>query len=134
MKQCCMCKLDKSLKEFSKNKRKKDNLNSHCKTCHRDYRKRHYQINKSKVLVQVKSRKRRWLNEIRELKNKPCTDCHKKYPYYVMQFDHRPEYKKKFLMAYAWKYSKEKVLAEAKKCDVVCANCHAERTQQRLRD
>lgn len=63
------------------------------------------------------------------LKAKPCADCNKQYPPYVMDFDHRSG--KKFgLAGKAWKPLPE-LLEEAAKCDVVCANCHRERTYQR---
>lgn len=58
-------------------------------------------------------------------------DCGIKYPSYVMQFDHRDPKQKLFKIARdAWKYSVEKIKEEISKCDVVCANCHAERTHQ----
>ena len=67
-----------------------------------------------------------------ELKDKPCADCRKKYPPYVMDFDHREGEEKSFLISkYAGRVSRKRLLAEAAKCDVVCANCHRERTHQR---
>ena len=70
-------------------------------------------------------------NAINAAKAEPCADCGMSYPYYVMQFDHLDD--KKFTIS---KYvrngrSIEDVLAEIAKCDVVCANCHAERTYRR---
>lgn len=66
----------------------------------------------------------------RQAKDRPCTDCGIQYPYYVMHFDHvRGE--KKFNIGAARDYNTEKLLAEIEKCEVVCANCHAERTYQR---
>jgi hypothetical protein len=52
-----------------------------------------------------------------------------------MQFDHRPGTKKLFHIAMfnARKCTREKLLAEIAKCDLVCANCHAIRTQRRGR-
>ncbi len=74
------------------------------------------------------ARRREFFNEI---KNVPCADCGVRYPPYVMQFDHRPGEIKLFTIAKNWQYSKEKILAEIAKCDIVCANCHAERTHSR---
>lgn len=66
------------------------------------------------------------------LKSKPCADCGRSYPPYVMQFDHRdPRQKTKRFRspgAMAARASMEAFLVEIAKCDVVCANCHAERT------
>jgi hypothetical protein len=49
-----------------------------------------------------------------------------------MDFDHRRNEKKKFLLSQIHNATKKKILAEIAKCDVVCANCHRERTFQRL--
>lgn len=40
-----MCKKEKSVVDFSKNKNKKDGLNGHCKKCHSNYRKNRYKEN-----------------------------------------------------------------------------------------
>ena len=68
-----------------------------------------------------------------KLKAAPCLDCEKTYPYYVMDFDHVPERgEKKFeLSTYASKRTYEEIVAEVAKCDVVCSNCHRERSHQR---
>lgn len=66
-------------------------------------------------------------DEIRGLKEIPCADCKKRYPHYVMDFDHRGD--KTFKVSD--RKSKEERLVEAKKCDVVCSNCHRERTHSR---
>jgi hypothetical protein len=70
---------------------------------------------------------------LHQLKDSSCKDCGVCYPPYVMHFDHVPgrgekafDIGKSFYM-----YSVEKLLAEIAKCDLVCANCHAERTHQR---
>ncbi len=66
---------------------------------------------------------------IREQKRKPCADCGVEYPYYVMDFDHRDPNEKSFTIAtYGYRVSEVKLLAELAKCDVVCANCHRERS------
>lgn len=72
---------------------------------------------------------------IREAKSRPCADCSTIYPTYVMQFDHRDPSVKGFNIGVTGPTtSRTRLLAEIAKCDVVCANCHAERThQQHLR-
>ena len=73
---------------------------------------------------------------IRKYKDRPCADCEQTYPFYVMDFDHRPGENKKFKIA-AWlarnaaKTDWSEVEAEIAKCDVVCANCHRIRTHER---
>lgn len=65
-------------------------------------------------------------------KDKPCVDCKKKYPYYVMQFDHIGTDKTGNVGKIARTSGIAAVKAEIAKCEVVCANCHAERSWQRL--
>lgn len=71
---------------------------------------------------------------VHEAKNKPCSDCKIQYPFYIMQFDHvRGE--KLFDIGQhqaqgGWGF--EVLKAEIEKCDVVCSNCHAERTYNRF--
>jgi hypothetical protein len=60
----------------------------------------------------------------------PCVDCGEKDPI-VLEFDHLPQFKK-LGSPYNFK-SLAKVWAEIQKCEVVCANCHARRTYQRLK-
>lgn len=69
---------------------------------------------------------------IRAAKDSPCADCGVRYPYYVMQFDHRDPADKSFNIGQVGPMcSRERLFAELAKCDVVCGNCHAERTHQR---
>jgi hypothetical protein len=67
---------------------------------------------------------------VRERKSVPCMDCGVSYPYYVMDFDHRDPATKEFNISRAvgHGYSLARFVAELDKCDVVCANCHRERT------
>ena len=65
---------------------------------------------------------------IKEQKNKPCMDCGIFYPYYVMDFDHRNPSEKSNNLARMGASPFEEIIAEIAKCDLVCANCHRERT------
>ena len=79
-------------------------------------------------------RRNRNIKLIQEVKSsKPCADCGRRFPYYVMQFDHLPEYDKSFTISEAKTnvVPLEKLKEEIAKCDVVCANCHAIRTYRR---
>ncbi len=70
---------------------------------------------------------------VRNSKCNPCTDCKIKYGYWVMQYDHiNPKNKKDAISDLIKKgVSFEVLLAEIEKCELVCANCHAEREQKR---
>ena len=65
------------------------------------------------------------------VKNVPCMDCGIKYPPYVMQFDH-VRGQKLFNIGLRIDANEVTWTTEIAKCDIVCANCHAERTHQRL--
>ncbi len=80
------------------------------------------------------SRERFLSSLIAYFKSKPCMDCKTQYQPWVMQYDHRPTEDKRFnLSAESRKreFSVLDTINEIKKCDVVCANCHADRTMFR---
>jgi len=61
-----------------------------------------------------------------------CVDCGIKYPYYVLDFDHLTNDNKVDNIAKMVTYLPvEEILREIDKCEVVCANCHRERTFKR---
>ena len=63
--------------------------------------------------------------------SRPCSDCKKSYPYWVMDFDHLGN-KSFTISSYKGSTSSlEKVKLEIEKCDVVCSNCHRIRTWNR---
>ena len=132
MKTCYKCKKEKFLIEFSKNKSRVDGLSSHCKSCHKEMRRKHYVSNKTNILNQVLSRKkelREWVDSLK--KEKPCKDCGKVDLPFLMDFDHIE--KKEFSISKSWMngFSKEKILKEIKKCELVCCRCHRIRTHSR---
>lgn len=86
----------------------------------------------SEHLAKATHRRYREVNRaiIRAAKARPCMDCGVEYPYYVMQFDHLND--KEFNVGHTGPTGgRMRLLQEIEKCDVVCANCHAERTHQR---
>ena len=64
---------------------------------------------------------------IAALKDTPCVDCGRTFHYCQMDFDHVRGVK---IGNVSGMTSKKAILAESLKCDVVCANCHRERTQK----
>lgn len=97
-----------------------------------DFQKSWYLKNKDKVRISSTASKIRKTLQIRKIKETPCADCKIRYPYYVMQFDHREgEIKIAPISIMLLCYAFSKVLDEIKKCDIVCANCHAVRTYKR---
>lgn len=93
-------------------------------------RRKHYVKNKEQYIQRAKSNKERMRNYVRSKKATPCVDCGILYPYYVMQFDHIEE--KRYNIATLVNYNnRDKIDEEISRCEIVCANCHAERTHQR---
>lgn len=105
----------------------------------RDYRREWYHRNKDEQRAIQREKQKERNNGIRayvrELKEaSPCADCNTRYPYYVMQFDHLDSESKIDSVSRLATYSMKKVVEEIAKCELVCANCHAERTHSRRMD
>lgn len=72
---------------------------------------------------------RKYIQDIKT--NATCTDCKEDYPYWILEFDHLED--KLFTISQAGPSSGLKALErEIKKCEIVCANCHRNRTHMRL--
>lgn len=136
-KKCSKCQKSKPLSEFAKNKSKKDGLSVNCRECKSAYNKAHYSGNKGYYVEKAERNKAPLIEAaqkiINEAKSVPCTDCHRSYPPYVMDFDHLDPNEKEFNISairsnvYSIK-GLTRLKAEIAKCEVVCANCHRERT------
>jgi hypothetical protein len=99
----------------------------------REARRKHYRNNKQQYLDRNQNKKEELRNFLRAVKSYPCEDCGVGYPYWIMQFDHRPEEDKLYAPARLHALgSWYKTVEEVMKCDVVCANCHADRTHKRI--
>ena len=122
MKICSKCKQELDEKNF---KRKKDGLQSYCIKCQKEYRKKHYLKNREKYRTKAKKWKkdfRIWWKEYKS--NLYCIKCGMNHPACLV-FHHRdPEEKEDNLARLINNASKERILEEIKKCDVLCANCH----------
>lgn len=96
------------------------------------YLKQHYLDNKQ----YYKDKKKRYALEnfqkLNQYKDQPCMDCGLKYPSYIMDFDHRENKSFNISMRVKTGLSFNRILEEIAKCDLVCSNCHRERTYQRL--
>lgn len=90
----------------------------------------YYASHRAEEIERVTARQRATISWLRELRDVPCFDCGRRFPPHVMDFDHRVPSLKKFALtcSRALLKSREELLLEIAKCDVVCANCHAIRT------
>lgn len=129
---CSKCLIDKTSECFAS--RGNNQLHKQCKECKREAIGKHYQLNKEKYKSRAVKHNKKARNKIRqyirECKNIPCMDCKKSFPHYVMDFDHL--YDKKINVADIVKFcSMRMAKEEISKCEIVCSNCHRERTWQR---
>lgn len=121
----------KPISEFNKHHYR--GYQSECKSCRSVYNKQHYEKNKKSYIERAKKQQERTKEFIRELKNVPCKDCRLFHPYWRMHFDHLDGKQKLFNIANSFhSVSAERLSKEIEKCEVVCANCHADRTHKRL--
>lgn len=106
----------------------------------REYRKTHPQVGRYKTKAYRKKHSewmKGWDMNRRELVNrqkmKPCMDCGVQYNPWVMDFDHREgEIKVDCVGTLFQKHRPLKIIQdEINKCDVVCSNCHRDRTHRR---
>jgi hypothetical protein len=96
------------------------------------YAKKHYIENKKDYLECNKRRRKELKEYIKRLKeNTPCTDCGVNYHHYVMDFDHL-ESKEGLIKVFVSNNNRTGLEKELKKCEIVCSNCHRERTQRRI--
>jgi hypothetical protein len=94
----------------------------------------HYQKNREKYIASVYRGRAKLKAIVLAAKDHPCVDCRRRFPPYIMDFDHREGEQKLFNISnfqhYGW-VTAPVLLAEIAKCDLICSNCHRERTHQR---
>jgi hypothetical protein len=102
------------------------------KAAEREERKRQLEERRSRKVTRVSmpvKEYREWIDSMK--RDTPCTDCGNCYPPIAMGFDHLPEFEKSFNITSGSVKGREVVLAELAKCELVCHNCHAIRTDNR---
>ena len=130
-KTCPTCHVTKPVTEFNFKSRATGRRHSYCRECGKKLTRSHYRRSKPSY----PKRNLRAYAERRQMvidaKSRPCADCGIQYPYYVMDFDHREGATKQFSLHSVHGVTKNAILREIEKCDVVCSNCHRERTHRR---
>jgi len=86
---------------------------------------------KSRRIVAQRARWRANVAMLNELRDVPCADCGRRFPPCVMQFDHRDPATKTYEVTRIITRARSVILAEIAKCDIVCTNCHRDRTHRR---
>lgn len=87
---------------------------------------------KDKTIQRQRDRRGEVKKYIQSIKQESvCTDCKENYPFWIMEFDHLGDKEFNICAWYNSTGSLEKVRQEIEKCEVVCANCHRNRTHSR---
>jgi hypothetical protein len=109
-----------------------------CTNCHRiRTQQRHAQRSPVARSTSPATRRKReaWRAHARLLdqhRDRPCADCGGRFPPCAMDFDHRdPTTKRAAVTRMIGRAGVARILDEAAKCDIVCANCHRLRTFER---
>ena len=92
---------------------------------------RYEKIRGTRLLTRAWERGRaEWLLSLKS--GRPCTDCGRLFPPQVLQWDYLPGVPKLGEISTDLRsHSRDKILEEIAKCELVCTNCHAIRTFQR---
>ena len=133
---CAHCKQWKSKNQFNFWNVKKGILQYYCRDCQHEVDRQHYLSNPRRILDRNKAAMNKYRDEAREyvyqyLLTNPCVDCGEADPL-VLTFDHHNGDKVANVASMVGEGRTLKaVIAEIEKCEVVCHNCHARRTQKR---
>jgi hypothetical protein len=135
MKHCSRCKRWLPRTEYTVNAAKRDGLQNYCRECQRQYLREHYAAQHEYYLAKAKRSNRKLRVAQRRLlermKSIPCLDCGGLFPPWVMDFDHVRGIKL-FNVSRGTRLTEKVMLTEASKCEIVCSNCHRDRTYKRL--
>jgi len=130
---CSKCKQTKPLTEFNKHKR---GVHSWCKACVRERSREWYkeknEIIKAKRKTYIQERKK-WYDEYKQTLK--CSKCGEDHPA-CLEFHHTNPKEKDFGISEAFgqlNLSKEEILKEINKCEVLCSNCHKKFHYEKLK-
>jgi len=124
---CPGCRDYKPKFEFRTNITRYDGLQTSCIECRKNYNKEHYKKNRKLYKDRAKTRKRESVAWIKKYKKElSCQRCFENHPACLV-FHHKDPKSKKGTINRLVRdgYSKEKILKEIEKCEVLCFNCHA---------
>lgn len=96
------------------------------------YQRAHYRLNKPIYRERRKTYRQEMKDIINEFKSTPCADCQGVFDPCQVDLDHLPGHKKvDNISKMIRKNTRKEILAELKKVEAVCSNCHRLRTQRR---
>ena len=126
-KRCYKCERDLPVSCFKTNKKRKDGLHAQCIECQSEYRRQHYLKNRQKYIDKAKRITEEivaWWKDYKATLS--CVECGESHPACI-DFHHERDDKEANVSGLIRKASKERILAEIAKCEVLCSNCHRKR-------
>jgi len=135
IKKCYRCNLSLPIDFFSKNKARKDGVQTSCKKCSTKNNRKYYKDNKAKCIKNISVNKRvralkNYMKVLIEYFSKPCVDCNVLYHPSSMVFDHIKNKKdgvgKLIRDGHSWSV----VEKEISRCEIRCQNCHFLKTSR----
>jgi len=134
---CPKCGLTKPLEEFSSRNLQNYKPVSYCRSCQRNYCKKHYERLKTVHNVRRYERQQRARSVNRRfvdsyLQQHPCADCGE-HDIRVLEFDHVRGKKLDSISEMIYQASFSRLSSELQKCEVRCANCHRRKTARQFR-
>lgn len=128
----CACGCGGTLKLYDEHYRRRKYINGHNGRKYKDpkqYKREWNHKNKEQRRNYKDLYILKFKQELIESKGNKCKNCdikHNGYNTSIFDFHHIPSYQKEFGVNKTSinRYSKEKLIEEAKKCDLLCANCH----------
>lgn len=101
-------------------------------------RREQYRINRIALRIKQRAERNEKKQRLVDLMGGKCMDCGYNKCLGALEFDHINDDKERGIGALLNSANWERLLAEAKKCELVCSNCHkarhVERTDARLRE
>jgi hypothetical protein len=131
---CTACDEDLPVDAFAFRSRSAGTRHSRCKQCVRSYQRQWYARNAEAHRSAARDGRRRRAAVNRGLisaaKSVPCADCGGRFATEQMDFDHIRG-RKVAAVSQMKTMARWRLVAEIAKCDVVCVNCHRQRTRSR---
>lgn len=131
---CSRCERRLAAERFARKGRDGTGRQPWCRGCKAEYQRAWYLRNRERHIRNVRVVKQRQevanRQVIRAAKDVPCLDCGLRYPPWVMDFDH-VRGQKAHNVGEMLSSGTHALRREIAKCEVVCANCHRQRTHDR---
>ena len=126
---CTQCQKEKDVESFSWKKKSEGKRQSYCLECQKIKSKAHYKAKREDYYARNKRRMQEVMDYIDNLKSvTPCVDCGNLFKSKITDFHHKNGNKYRIVSEMRRKTTLPIILREIEKCELLCSNCHRERT------